>query len=76
MNKKNILWMQVSKDEYELPLAVADTASALAKICGVTENAIKSGVCHREKGRRNGCFVKVYLDGYDDSEQEVRTGRN
>lgn len=66
MNKKNILWMKVSKDEYELPEAVADTASALAKMCDVSENAIKSGVSHREKGRRHGCFVKVCLDGYEE----------
>lgn len=28
------LWMEVSNDEYELPLAVADSALELAKVLG------------------------------------------
>lgn len=49
---KTKVWMKVSNDEYELPIAVAETAAELAKLCGVTVNSIysqisrvKSGVC-------------------------------
>lgn len=34
------LWMCVEADEYELPLAVADTAKELAEKCGVTTNNV------------------------------------
>ena len=37
------LWMEVSKDEYELPLAVADSALELAKVLGLKdENSVIS----------------------------------
>ena len=34
------LWMKVTNDEYQLPLAVADTSSQLAELCGVNKEVI------------------------------------
>ena len=31
------LWMEVSNDEYELPLAVADSALELSKVLGLKD---------------------------------------
>lgn len=52
------IWMQVTLDEYELPLAVADSATELARLIGVTKNAVCTGVYHAKKGGRSR-YVKV-----------------
>lgn len=39
--QKQYLWMAVTADEYELPLAVEDTASALARRLGVSEDTVR-----------------------------------
>lgn len=59
---KNTVYMQVTHDKYELPLAVADTVVELARICGVSENAIYRTVA--SGGCRDGFkkYVKVRID--------------
>ena len=47
---KNI-WMKITNDEYELPLAVADTAQELADIVGTTKNCIVSTISKFNKGK-------------------------
>lgn len=45
------LWMEVSNDEYELPLAVADSALELAKVLGLKdENSVISSVSRAKCG--------------------------
>ena len=34
------VYMKITTDRYELPLAVADTGEELAKICGVSRNNV------------------------------------
>lgn len=51
--------MAVTPDEYELPLAVADTAKGLANMLGVTE----SNVCklwHRKRRGNRRCKYYIY----------------
>lgn len=43
------IWMQVTKDKYELPVCIADSAEELAKMCGTTANSIKSSISHSKK---------------------------
>lgn len=38
------IWMEVTPDRYELPVAVADSLNALAKLRGVTPAAISHSV--------------------------------
>lgn len=52
------LWLMVTKDKYQLPLAVADTAAELAKIVGVTPEAIIKSVTHK----RNSRYIRIYVD--------------
>ena len=40
--QKQYLWLAVTADEYELPLAVEDTAAALARRLGVSENTVRT----------------------------------
>lgn len=60
------IWMYVTDDEYELPMAVADTCGQLAKLVGVTANAIR---LDRYRARLNGTnsrFIKVNVDSLED----------
>lgn len=49
--QKQYLRMAVTADEYELPLAVEDTAAALARRLGVSENTVRT-VEYRGKNER------------------------
>ena len=42
MSKQRYLWLAVTANEYELPLAVEDTAAALARRLGVSENTVRT----------------------------------
>lgn len=45
------LWIKVSNDEYELPLAVADSALELSKVLGLKdENSVISSVSRAKRG--------------------------
>ena len=39
--QKRYFWLAVTADEYELPLAVEDTAAALARRLGVSEDTVR-----------------------------------
>ena len=45
------IWMKVTSDEFALPLAVADSSSELARMCGTTANAVVSTWSHHRQGR-------------------------
>lgn len=42
------LYMKVTNDEYELPLAVADTQEELAKLLGVSRTAVSKALTHQK----------------------------
>lgn len=44
------LYLYVTKDDYELPLIVADSAEELAQILGTTKNTVLSCISHKHKG--------------------------
>lgn len=49
------IWLKISSDRYELPLAVADTARELAQMCGVTVGTIYSQMSCVKAGKRPSC---------------------
>ena len=49
--RKKYIWMCVTQDRYELPVAIADSASQLARLMRVSENSVSSAVSHYEAGR-------------------------
>ena len=54
------LWMAVTADEYELPIAVADTSIELGKMLGVSDSTIAVSIKKKFDGRRNGYrYLKV-----------------
>ena len=63
MSRKGYLWMAVTADEYEHPIAIADSSTELAEMLGVDPSTIRTNL-HRHKngvgsGRR---IVKVRKD--------------
>lgn len=58
------VYMMVTKDEYELPLAVADSAKELAEITGRSVNTIRSAICHFK--RRGGFSIYRKVEVEDD----------
>ena len=60
MGKCKYLWMAVTADEYELPLAVADTARELGEIYGLKAKTIVSAEFRKVSGKGLGRkYVKV-----------------
>lgn len=57
------IWMKVTKDKYELPVAVADSPMELARILGISSNTINSSISHVKTGKiKTSVFKKVEVD--------------
>ena len=59
---KNTLYMMVTTDKYELPLAVADSIKELATMDGKSVGAISSAMYYAKKMGTKCRYVKVVLD--------------
>ena len=59
---KQTICMKVTKDRYELPVAVADTFAELAKILGMKPEAIYSNISHCRKNGWKCSYIKVEVD--------------
>ena len=58
--RKEYLWLAVTPDQYELPLAVADTAEQLGALFGLKRASVINSVQKNSSGKRSGRkFVKV-----------------
>lgn len=62
--KKKSLYIEVTRDKYELITAVADTVEELAKICGTTKTNVASAISKYDKD--GGCRRFRRVDYYDD----------
>lgn len=56
------VYMEITKDEYELPIAVANSAEELARICGTTRNAILSSISKANIGFIKPRYIKVQIE--------------
>ena len=57
------VWMKVTEDEYEFPVAIADSARELARILGIKTNSIYSRISHVRYGRNQyTTYKKVRID--------------
>ena len=65
--KKEVVYMAVDLDEYELPYAIADSPKELAEICGTKADNIRGAICHVRAGRaKRSRFIKVEIEGEDE----------
>ncbi len=62
------LYMITTKDKYELPLAIADNRTALAKIIGTTPEYVSSQISKKSKG--------WYCININDDETEIIDTQN
>ena len=63
MSRNKYLWLAVEADEYELPIAISDTARELGEQFGVTAKTVISSAYRHESGGINGFkYVKVRAD--------------
>lgn len=57
------LYIAVSKDEYELPIAVADSQASLARMLGIQPNAIHKQMHFARTGKWKWCqYREVEID--------------
>lgn len=64
MSKK--LWMKVTNDEYELPLAVAESAAELARMTGIKPESLYSIISRERHGKkRTYSYREVEVDDED-----------
>lgn len=61
MNERMPVYMAVSRDKYELPLAVADSMWELARLRGVTAGAVCKGVDRQTRGKSSS-YVRVWIE--------------
>ena len=57
------VYMKVTKDRFELPLAVADTGAELAKICGTSEKNVYNAIRKARLCGHKCQYVRVELEG-------------
>ena len=58
------LYMKVTRDEYELPLAVAETKAELARMLGIKREHVRTAFSHAKKFK-NPTYVVVEVDDED-----------
>lgn len=54
-----VVYIKVTDDEYEFPVAIADTVAELARIVGTNEKTIRSAISHHKAGRRHFCIYRA-----------------
>ena len=57
-----IIWLKVTHDEYELPVAVGDSLADLAKLLKVSRNTIASSYSHFLHGGKWSSYRKVEIE--------------
>lgn len=62
MRGKNVVYMLVTQDKYELPLVVADTVAGLARMTGQKRSSIASAMSHAKKKGFSSRYKKVVID--------------
>lgn len=56
------LWMEVTQDEYELPVAVADSRRELAELRHTTIAAISCAIYQAKSRKKRSRYVKVKIE--------------
>ena len=61
------VYMKVTKDKFEFPIVVADSAYELARLCGVNVSTILHSVSAQSKGIiKNSQYKRVWVNDQDD----------
>ena len=67
---KQYVYMKVTTDKYELPVAVADSVKGLSNLVGATANSIRTCIWRNEHGdAKSSSYRRVEID---EMEQEAK----
>lgn len=65
--KRRVIWMEITRDKYRLPVAVADSANELARMTGRNAKSIMKQVRSAEKGEtQKSRWIRVFVDDEED----------
>lgn len=64
------IWMEVTRDKYEFPIHIADTAEELAKLVGVKNGTSVISAISKANKRRAWCKYKKVLLETDNEERK------
>lgn len=53
------IWLAVTRDKYEHPVALADSIEELAEMCGVKVNSIYSYMSHAKKSGGRCKYIRI-----------------
>lgn len=56
------VYMEVTSDKYELPIAVADTMAELSRMTGVSETSVNVSIWRNVRGLSKGKYRKVEIE--------------
>lgn len=63
------IWMEVTQDEYELPVAVADTSFELCRMRGLEKRTVLKDLWRWKNGKAKRCkYRKVEIDDEPDQD--------
>ena len=68
------LWLKITSDELELPVAVAETAGELSKMLGVSKNSIYASYSRFRNGDRTTSIYREVDIQDDETEEEWSAG--
>ena len=57
-----VLWMKVTKDEYELPLAVAESSKELEQMLGLSRKSVSKQIWNAERTKTKCQYIKIEVD--------------
>lgn len=57
------VYIRVTRDKFELPVAIANSVDELARICGTTRGTVLSSISHKK-----GTYRRVVIDDNDEEE--------
>lgn len=68
--EKKYLYMEVTADEYELPIAVAGSGAELARMKGLDPHSVYRDIYRKGSGKMRGSkYVKVKCEETDDEDE-------
>ena len=68
------LYLEVTKDRYELPVAVADSMTELARLRRVDVSVISKALSRHVGPRRKHKYVKVVIEAAEESDHAADRG--
>lgn len=60
--KPKFLYMEVTRDKYELPVAVADSPAELSKMVGTKATTISQQICIKKSENKWCKFLKISME--------------